>query len=275
MKKKLKKITPSMVFLWFFLLISLFPFYVMIVGAFKPHKALSMIPPDLNILSDLTLKNADYVLHHSSLFQWLGNSFLISTGTVLITVLISATAGYAFARKTFRGKNLFFMIVIATMILPRQMLLIPNYLVAMNLGLTNKLIGVILTSVAPSFGIFLCRQFMQNIPTELTEAAEIDGCGEIRKFLTIIIPLSAPALGALSIFSFLGTWNDFLWQFIMIQDKTKQTVPVGISMFAQQFNQNFGYQLVAACFATVPVLIIFLLCQKFFIKGITMGGVKG
>ena len=194
---------------------------------------------------------------------------------MLITVFLSATAGYSFARKTFRGKNFFFMIVIATLILPRQMLLIPNYLVAMNLGLTNRLIGVVLTSVAPSFGIFLCRQFMQGIPSELTEAAEIDGCGEIRKFSTIIVPLSAPALGALSIFAFLGTWNDFLWQFIMIQDKTKQTVPVGISMFAQQFTQNFGFQLVAAFFATIPVLIIFLLCQKFFIKGITMGGIKG
>jgi multiple sugar transport system permease protein len=162
------------------------------------------------------------------------------------------------------------------MILPRQLLLIPQYLVAQNLALTQKFIGVILTSVAPAFGIFLCRQFMQSIPTELIESAEIDGYGEIGKFVNIILPLSVPAVGALSIFTFLGVWNDFLWQFIMLSNK-RQTVPVGISIFSQVQARyaNYGYQLAGALAAIIPVIVIFLFFQRFFIKGITMGSIKG
>ena len=257
------------------MLIFLFPFYIMLVGAFKNQMALTLVPPDINPLRNLTANNLRYVFQKSGILTWLLNSLLVSGGAAMLTILVSATAGYSFAKKKYRGRDALFGVVISTMLLPRQMLLIPNYLVAMNLGLTNRLYGLVLTSVSPAFGIFLCRQFMQGIPTELTEAADMDGCGEIRKFVRIILPLSAPALGALAIFSFFGTWNDYLWQLILIGERDLYTVPIGVATFSQGQVSNTGRQLMAAAVATLPMLALFLLCQKAFVRGITLGGVKG
>lgn len=255
--------------------IFLFPFYVMLVGAFKNQMALTLVPPDLNPFSKVTLNNFRYVTQKSDIFRWLFNSFSISVGVAALTAFIASTAGYTFSKKRFRGNDALFGLVIATMLLPRQMLLIPNYLVAMNLSLTNKMFGLILTSVSPAFGIFLCRQFMGGIPGELIEAADIDGCGEIRKFANLVLPLSLPALGALAIFSFFATWNDYLWQLIMIGSRNLQTVPIGIATFSQGQITNVGRQLMAAAIATLPMLAVFLTFQKTFVRGITLGGVKG
>lgn len=274
--KKLKKGNIfSLLLLAALIVIFLFPYYVMAVGAFKSQMALQLVPPDLNPFRNMILKNAAYVLQKTEIFRWLGNSVAVSLGTAVITVLIGATAGYAFGKKRFRGREIIFSLVIATMLLPRQMLLIPNYLVAMNLHLTNSRIGLILTTVSPAFGVFLCRQFMAGIPSELLEAAEIDGCTEVGKFAGIVLPMAVPALGALGIFSFFSAWNDYLWQLIMISDKSLRTVPIGIALFSQGQITNTAYQLMAAMIATLPMLLIFLACQKFFIKGITIGGVKG
>ena len=272
---KQKKSVISLALLLLVLAVLLFPIYVMLIGTFKPGRALNLIPPDLSPFSGLIIDNIVYVLTKSSIFRWLLNSLLVSAGTALTTVFIAATAGYSLSKKQFRGRGVVFAIVIATMILPRQLLIIPNFLVANQLHLTNKLIGVVLTSVAPSFGIFLCRQFMSTIPGDFIDAADIDGCGEIWKFLFIIVPLAAPAFGALAIFTFLGTWNDFVWQLIMIQDKLKQTVPIGVAMFAQAMVTNLGYRMAGAFIATIPILVVFLLLQRFFVRGITIGGVKG
>ncbi len=273
-KKKIGK-WISLTLLLLLILVFLFPYYVMITGAFKSQMALQLIPPDLNPFRNLTGKNAAYVWQKTEILLWLANSAAVSLGTAVITVFIGATAGYAFAKKRFRGRGVIFALVIATMLLPRQMLLIPNYLVAMKLHLTNSRIGLVLTTVSPAFGVFLCRQFMGSIPTELLEAAEIDGCGEIRRFAGIVLPMALPALGALGIFSFFSAWNDYLWQLIMIADKSLRTTPIGIALFSQGQITNTGYQLMAAMIATLPMLLIFLSCQKFFVKGITIGGVKG
>lgn len=255
--------------------VSLYPFYIMLVGAFKSQMALNLVPPDLNPFRNIILTNWNFVVFKSDIWLWLFNSIVISVSVTALTVFIASTAGYAFAKKEFHGKNILFSIIIATMILPSQMLLIPNYLVAENLLLTGKTIGVILTSIAPPFGIFLCRQFMKGIPTDLIEAADIDGCGEINKFIKIIVPLSIPAMGALAIFTFLASWNDYLWQLVMLSDEKKYTITIGVAMFAQKTQLNIGRQMMAAMISTVPILIMFLAFQKVFIKGITMGGVKG
>ena len=155
------------------------------------------------------------------------------------------------------------------------MLLIPNYLVAYSLNLQDRLIGVILTSIAPAFGVFLSRQFISNLPSELFDAAEVDGCSELRKFTKIVLPLSLPAIGTISIFSFFATFNDYVWQLIMISDKNLKTLPIGVAMFAQSASTNKSYQLAAACIASAPLILLFILLQRFFIKGATAGAVKG
>jgi multiple sugar transport system permease protein len=265
----------STIFLILVILICMFPFYIMIVGAFKPSINLVVFPVDLNPFKNLTLKNVITVWNKSDILLWLKNTFMIGISVAVLTCLVGVLGGYAFARIEFRGKKLLFMLVMATMMMPKQILLIPNYLVANNLGLVDKMIGVILTSIAPAFGVFLSRQFIMSIPRELFEAAEIDGCGEVRKFFTIALPLSMPAVGTIGIFSFFNCFNDYLWQLVMISNKKLKTLPIGISMYAQTMPGNKAAQLAVALFATVPVAVLFLLCQKFFIKGATEGSVKG
>lgn len=254
---------------------TMFPFYIMLVGAFKPAIALVTYPMDLNPTENLTLTNIIKVLKESDIFLWFWNSMVISGSVALLTCFIGATAGYAFSRIDFKGKNVFFMLVMATMMMPKQVLLIPNYLVANSLGLVNTMIGVILTSIAPATGVFLCRQFIMSLPSELFEAAEIDGCGEVRKFVEIALPLSMPAIATTAIFAFFGTFNDYLWQLVMISDKKLKTLPIGITMFVQMQQGNKALQLAIALISTIPLVVLFLLCQKFFIKGATDGAVKG
>ncbi len=272
-KKKINVFSTSMVFL--IVILTMFPFYIMLVGSFKPPISLITFPIDLNPFTDLTLKNVITVWEKSDILLWLKNTFIIGISVAAITVVVGVMAGYAFARLEFKGKKLLFMLVMATMMMPKQVLLIPNYLVAKQLSLVDTMIGVILTSVAPAFGIFLSRQYISSLPGELFEAAEIDGCGEFRKFLMIAVPLSTPAMGTIGIFSFFSCFNDYLWQLLMISKKSLKTLPIGISMYAQTMPGNVAAQLAVALFATVPVVILFLVCQKFFIKGATEGSVKG
>lgn len=266
---------PSTIILILIMLVIMFPFYIMIVGTFKPAVSLVTIPIDLNPFTNLTLKNLQKVLLKSDVFLWLKNSFLISFAVCFLTCFVAVTAGYSFARIEFKGKKVCFMLVMATMMMPKQVLLIPNYLVANSLGLVDTMIGVVLTSVVPASGVFLCRQFILSMPKELYEAAEIDGCGEIKKFSQITLPLSLPAIGSTAIFAFFGAFNDYLWQLVMISKKSLKTLPIGVTLFAQAQQGNRAVQLAVAFVATIPLAVLFIVFQKFFIKGSTEGSVKG
>lgn len=251
------------------------PLVIMTIGAFKKNASLIQVPMDLNPFKDPTAKNVARVFGESEILLWLKNSLLISVITAVATVVVGITAGYSFAKIRYRFKGFFFALVMATMMMPKQMLLVPNYLVANQLHLTDKMIGVILTSIAPAFGVFLSRQFISSLPSELFDAAEIDGCGELRKFFRVVVPLSMPAAGTIFIFSFFATFNDYIWQLIMISDKKLKTLPIGMSMFAERTFNNVALQLAMAFLATIPLVILFLACQKMFIKGATVGAVKG
>lgn len=265
----------STILLTILMILTMVPFYIMIVGSFKPAVSLVSIPIDLNPFSNLTLRNIITVLQKSEIFIWLKNSFIISLLGALITSFVSITAGYSFARINFRFKNFLFFLVMATLMMPKQVLLIPNFLVANQLHLVNTMFGVIITSIAPASGVFLCRQFISSIPRDLFEAAEIDGCGELRKFYLVNIPLSLPAIGTTMILSFFSIFNDYLWQLIMISGKNLKTLPIGVTLFAQTQLGNKAVPLATAFIATIPLVILFLVFQKFFIKGNTEGAVKG
>ena len=273
MHKKMR-ITPSLVFLLIIFPVIFFPLYVMFIGSFKPNFAMYQLPPDLAPWN-LIFTNYETVFGKLNFFQPLWNSFFVAIMTTFFTLLVATTAGYAFAKKFFYGKRWLFAVLIATMMLPRQVLMIPTFIVVKQLNLVDNLWGVILTSISAPFGVFLMKQFMQTIPTELLEAAKIDGCSEGRSFVSIVLRLSLPAIGALAIFTIIATWNDFLWQFVLIGKKALRTMPIAISSLAQEQIAKIGSQLAAAALATLPVLLIFIACQNFFIKGITMGAVKG
>lgn len=276
MKRKRNKVgLINVILLILLVLLVASPFYIMIVGAFKPTIELIKLPPDLKPFTNFTLKNVQKVLNESDIFLWLRNSLIISLSVAASTVLIGLSAGYAFARIPFKGKVVFFALVIATMLMPKQILMIPNFLVAKTLNLQNSMIGVILTSIAPAFGVFLSRQQISSIPRELFDSAEIDGCGEFRKFTRIVLPLSQPTIGTISILSFFATFNDYIWQSIMISDKNLKTLPMGLAYFSDLLGNNKGVQLALALLASLPLVILFLIFQKFFIRGATAGAVKG
>ncbi|MGI6739375.1 MAG: carbohydrate ABC transporter permease [Christensenellales bacterium] len=276
MKSSRNKVSiVNIILLILLLLIVTFPFYVMLVGAFKLPIELAKMPVNLAPFTNFTLKNMNKVFNDSEVFLWIRNSFIISITVATSTIFTGISAGYAFAKIPFRGKAFFFALVMATMIMPKQMLMIPNYLVARALHLENSMVGVILTSIAPAFGVFLSRQQISSMPKELFDAAEIDGCGEVMQFIQIVLPLSLPTAGTIGILSFFATFNDFIWQSIMIIDKNLRTLPVGLSYFAALQVGNKGAQLAIALIATIPLGVLFIICQKFFIKGATVGAIKG
>lgn len=183
-------------------------------------------------------------------------------------------AGYAFAKYQFRAKNKLFMLVLATMMIPGQVTMIPVYLILNSLYLTNTMIGVVLPGLVGAFGIFLFRQFMETIPDEVIEAARIDGAGELRIFFTMILPMSKPILAVQGITTFIAGWNSFLWPLIIANDESLYTLSVGLSLLKGQFGGNFALQMAGSTFMVVPIIIVFMLFQKYIIEGYNISGLK-
>ncbi|MFD0678603.1 MULTISPECIES: carbohydrate ABC transporter permease [unclassified Paenibacillus] len=263
------------VFLLLVAIAFIFPLYWMLTGSFKSQVSIWAIPPEW-FPSKFRLFNYEHIFSTTPAPLWMFNSVFTSLVTVIFIVIFSAMAGYAYAKKKFPGNTMLFFVVIATMMMPTQVTLVPLYILCRELGLIDSYLGVILPAIAFPFGVFIVRQFAKSIPDEIVESARIDGAGEIRLFVRIILPLLLPALGALSIFAFMHTWNDYLWQLIILQSKEKLTLPLGISTITySENNVNYGYAMAGASLAAVPMIVFFLLLQRSFIKGITLGSVKG
>jgi len=257
-------------------LASLLPLYWMIIGSFKIQTNAMAVPPEF-WPSNPTLENWQKLLFgRSPTWRWFLNSLVVATLSATLAVLTSGLAGYAFGKKEFPGRNFFFWLIIITMMLPKQISLIPLFILMRRLDWFNTYQGLIVPWIAYPFGIFLFKQYMQSIPNELLDAARIDGAGELRTFFKIVLPLSKPAVGALSIFAFVAAWNDFLWQLILVTKRTMYTLPVGVSKLVSSLSSfNLGLAMAGATFAFIPMLIVFLIFQDYFVKGITLGAVKG
>ena len=234
------------------------------------------VPPEW-FPANPTLENYRKLLFGSTpTFRWFLNSLIVAGWVAFLAVLASVMAGYAFGKKEFPGKTVLFWLLIITMMLPRQISLIPLYIVMRDLGWFNTYQGLIVPYIAYPFGIFLFKQFMQGIPNDLLDAARIDGAGEIGTFRYVIVPLSKPAIGALAIFAFVGAWNNYIWQLLVITRRSMLTLPVGVSkLTATLGHYDLGMAMAGATFAFIPMLIIFLIFQDYFVKGLTVGAVKG
>jgi multiple sugar transport system permease protein len=184
-------------------------------------------------------------------------------------------AGYAFAKRRFPGRTVLFWLLLSTLMIPIQVTLIPLYLITRNLGLIDSLWGVILPGTATVFGIFLMRQYIQTLPTELEEAARMDGCGEFRVFWSIILPLCKPAIAALAIFTFVRFWNDFLWPLIALNRPQNYTLTVGVANLQGEFMTDWGVIFAGASLAALPMIVFFLAFQSYFLEGVRMGAIKG
>ncbi len=251
----------------------IFPLYWILTGSFKDQIAVNANPP-VWFPTSPTLDN--YIrLFQQPAMRWLGNTVFMAVMAMILTCITAAMAGYVLAKKRFIGRELIFSIMICAMALPKQVILIPLLKEMAFLHLHDNIWAVILPTIGWPFGVFLMKQFSETIPTEMLEAARIDGAGEARTFLSVVIPLVKPGIGALAIFTFINSWNDYFLQLIMLSSKTNLTISLGIAKMQAENATDFGLIMAGAALAAVPIIVVFLAFQKYFTQGITMGAVKG
>ena len=199
----------------------------------------------------------------------------VASATTAIVVLSSSMAAYVFAKIPFRGRDTLFTLFLMTMMIPGQVTMIPNFLVLRYLGLLNSFLGILAPSVFNAFAVFLLRQNMRGIPDALSEAALIDGAGYAAIYVRIIVPLSKPVLSALSVITFMGAWNDYLWPLIVLTDRAKMTLPVGLSLLNTQYGNQYNLLMAGGLISMLPILILYFFAQKHFEQGLSIGGIKG
>lgn len=254
-------------------LLMLFPFVWMLLSAFKSSLEIIKVPPTFFPASP-TLEGFKRVLFEAPFFRWLLNSVIVSVTVTFLVLFTSSLAGYVFAKFEFKFKQLIFILILTTMMVPFEVIMIPTYLIVSDMRMLNKLWALIVPSAVSAFGIFLCRQFIEGIPTDLIEAGRIDGCAEMSIFVNIIVPEITPVLSALGIFTFMGSWNNYLWPLIAINDLDKMTVPLALSFFSTQHGGEQNVIMAAATLIMLPVIVVFLLFQRQFIEGLTLTGIK-
>ncbi|MCD2497703.1 MULTISPECIES: carbohydrate ABC transporter permease [Microbacterium] len=255
---------------------TILPFVWMVLGAFKT-KAEIMSRPVTWWPKSPTLDNFAAWFFQFDILRPFLNSVLLAAATVATTLLFSSMVGWALAKMRFPGKNAIIVVVLATMFVPGIVTLIPQFVLVANLGMVNTYWGLILPGMVGAFGVFLMRQFMLEIPDSLLDAARIDGAGEFRTFFQIVLPLCKAPLATLAIFTFMGSWNSFLWPLIISQDDSMYTLPVSLALFSAEaggHGADYGLQMAGSFLIVIPVLVLFIAMQKHFIQGITMTGIK-
>ena len=260
---------------------ALMPLYWMVTGSFKQQSDAMQTPPEW-FPENPTADNYRKLFRHGELMtgnrpalRWLLNSIVVAGSISITAVLTSAIAGYALGKKRFWGRAVLFWLVVGTMMLPKQVSLVPLFLLVAKLGWMDSFPGLIAPYLCYPFGIFLVRQFMQQIPDEMLAAARIDGAGEWRLFWHVVLPMSHPALGAVAIFSFMGAWNEYLWQLIITNQPEMYTLPVGVSKLVSTLGTyDLGLAMAGATVAFIPMLLVFVTFQRYFIRGLSVGALK-
>lgn len=250
------------------------PFVWLVLTALKGSEDVFAFPPEI-IPDALHFSNFVETWQMVPFGAYVINSVIVAVGMVAMNVLLASLAAYPLARMEFRGKSLLFLLILSTMMVPEQVIMIPLYEVTMHLGLLNTLAGVILPFGVNAFGIFLMRQFYMAIPRELEDAAIVDGCSPFRVWWSILLPLSMPAIATLTVFTFVAAWSHFLWPLVILQEAEKYTLPVGLAYLMGTFSSNFKYVAAGAVISILPVLAVYWYMQKYFIRGLLSGGVKG
>ena len=251
----------------------IFPLYWIITGSFKDAIAINAQTPQWFPLNP-TIDN--YVrLFKQPALRWLLNTVIMALCAMILTCITASMAGYALAKKRFVGRQLLFTLIVCAMALPKQVILVPLLREMSSLNLYNTIWAVIFPIVGWPFGVFLMKQFSEGVPSEMLEAAQIDGASEAKTFIQIVVPMIKPGIGALAIFTFINSWNDYFMQLIMLSSTSNLTISLGIAKLQAENATDFGLIMAGAALAALPIITVFLLFQKYFTKGITMGAVKG
>lgn len=254
--------------------IMLIPFIWMISSSLKLDKDVFTFPIQW-IPQNPRWENYIDIWKRIPLATFVLNTFKITFFVTILQLFTSSFAAYAFAKLNFKGKNVLFLSYIATIAMPWQVYMVPQFMLVRQVGLDNSHVGLILLQAFSAFGVFMMKQFYQGIPDELCEAARVDGMNEYRIYYKIMLPLSKPALATLTIFTFVNTWNDFLAPMIYLRDTQLKTIQIGIRMFITQYGSEYGLIMAASVLSLIPVFIVFLSMQKYFVEGIATSGIKG
>lgn len=252
-----------------------FPLVWMMLSSFKTLQEARSVP--ITILPQVwTLDNYTAIFTKLPWVRIYGNSLFVAATVTVGVLFFCALAGYTFAKFRFPGQNVLFTAILSTMMVPFVVRMIPLYLVVNWLGWTDQLVGIIVPAMMSAFGIFMMRQYMHTVPSELIDAARVDGASEFGIFLTLVLPLTTPALSALGILTFLWSWDDFLWPLIVLSTREHFTIPLGLATFNQaEWTQAEATMMAGSTMAIIPVLLVFFTFQKQFIRGIALSGMKG
>lgn len=256
--------------------IMILPFLYMLSTSFKGQQYVLTTPPQW-IPHPATTSNYTDALRSDHFAQYFLNSVIVAIATTVLSLLLSSMMAYAFARFEFPGRELLFRILLLGLMIPAMMLIIPQFVLAKYLGLLNSLDGLVIFYVAASLSLntFLLRGFFEAIPVELEQAMEIDGAGSVHRYWRLILPLARPALATATIFTFLASWDEYPWALTIISTPSRQTLPLGIALFQGQNSTLWGLVFAASVVAVVPVIVVFLVFQRYFVQGLTAGAVKG
>lgn len=257
-------------------LISIFPFIFMLSSAFKLSGNVLKMP--FNIIPDpFTLKNVKGLFEsdYYNFGRWYFNTILMTGISMLLKYFFVSYTAYGFAKIKFKGRSVIFLMLLAGLMLPRDIMILPRYIIFKNLNLLDTMWTLILPSLVDVYFVFLLRQSFVSIPESLSEAAKIDGCSHFGIYYKIILPLSKPVISTMMLFSFVWSWNDYMSPYLYISSVDKQMLSVGIKLFAEGKVQDYGAQMAAATLALLPIIIVFIFSQKYFIEGVSTSGVKG
>jgi multiple sugar transport system permease protein len=274
MRRKWLPFSPWHLLLMPMALLFVLPLVQMVLTSFMTEREINRFPPRF-IPSGLHFDGYRTLFAQSHILEWFGNTVLVSAISVVAHLVLCSAAGYGFARLKFAGRGVAFAAVIATVMIPIQLLMIPTYLMFAKLGIVDTLAAAFVPWLASAFGIFLMRQFFLSLPAELEEAARIDGCSVFRTFVSIVLPLARPALATLAIFTLLSSWNDLLWPLVAISDDHRFTLQVGLASFQGTRRTEWGQLMAGNVIATMPLILAFLVAQRRFIATMTFSGLKG
>ncbi len=269
----------SKVFIYLILLLitaaMLVPFLWMLSASIKTDREVFLMDPFVFIPENPRWDNYVKIWTKIPMLRFVGNTVFLTIVVTILQLLTSSFAAYSFAKLDFKHKNTLFLAYIATIAMPWQVYMVPQFIMMRNMGLNDKLLAMICLQAFSAFGVFLMKQFYEGIPSELCEAARIDGMSEYKIYAKIMLPLSKPALSTLTIFTFVNTWNDYLGPLIYLKTETKKTIQLGLKMFIGQYSSEYGLIMAGSVLSLIPVIIVFLCLQKYFVEGVASTGLKG
>ncbi|MCM1125704.1 MAG: carbohydrate ABC transporter permease [Lachnospiraceae bacterium] len=255
--------------------VMIIPFLWMLSASIKSNREVFLMDPFVWIPEVPKWDNYIKIWTKIPLLKFVENTVLLTIIVTILQLLTSSFAAYSFAKLDFKHKNALFLAYIATIAMPWQVYMVPQFIMMRNMGLNDKLLAMICLQAFSAFGVFLMKQFYEGIPSELCEAARIDGMSEYKIYAKIMLPLSKPALSTLTIFTFVNTWNDYLGPLIYLKTESKKTIQLGLKMFIGQYSAEYGLIMAGSVVSLIPVIIVFLCLQKYFVEGVASTGLKG